>query len=160
MHRVGHIVALAPPRDEMDAVQAALAVAGVHAEVIEPQPGVYGLADESFHEHVRAGRQGLRIGALLGALLGLAIITLVPVVRDLPAIARLLLLAGIALQGSVPGMMWRMGRVDHYDDYPDRAQQVTAADRLVIIDDEHDEPRARHVLERHHVTMLRDDVPV
>lgn len=160
MHRVGHVVAVAPHRGEMDAPLAGLAIAGVHSEVVEPEPGVYELEDESFPRRVRGGRQGLPIGLLLGALVGLTVVVLVPAARGLPGAARLLLAGGIALQGTMPAVMWRIGRLDHYHDDPELTREVTADDRLVIVDDEHNEARARRVLERHHAAFLIDEHPV
>jgi hypothetical protein len=159
MHEAGRVVAVVPAGDTGAAIIADLAFVGIRAELVEPLPGDYQVEDESLREHVAGVEQGLFLGLGLGALVGLVVVLAVGATRDLSWVTQLLLVAGIALQGTIPAAMWRMGRTDRYDDDPDTTRHLGAQDRLVILHAPHDEGRARHVLERHDVVFLTDEQP-
>lgn len=159
MTTVGHVVALSPERDELDPIRSDLVRAGIHADVRPAQPGAYAREDTSLPEHLWGARRGLALGLVVGAAVGLVLVLVVPGLRELPLVGKVLLMGGIGLQGTIPAMMWLMGRVDHYDDDPAEDQLVTEGDPLLVVDDEHDEYRARHLLARHHAVFLAEDAP-
>jgi hypothetical protein len=97
---------------------------------------------------------------LAGALVGLAVVLLVSVVRAWDPVLQLLLVAGISLQGTMPATMWRLGRSDRYDDDPVAVRDLDPDDWLVVVRDPHDAVRAHHVLERHPLVFLDDEEPL
>lgn len=159
MPAIGHVVALPPDHDELEPIRDGLAAVGIRSEIREPDPGAYLVEDTSFREDIHGLRNGLLLGLALGALLGLVLVLVVPGLRDLPAVGRLLLVGGIALQGTMPAMMGTMGGTEHYDNDPEALRQVEPDDRLILVDAEHDEGRARRILEHHHATFLAEDHP-
>lgn len=159
MPAIGHVIALPPDHDELDPIRDGLASVGIRSDVREPGPGTYLIEDTSLREDIHGLRNGLLLGLALGALLGLVLVLTVPGLRDLPAIGELFLVGGIALQGTIPAMMGTMGRAEHYDNDPVALRQVEPGDRLILVDAEHDEGRARRILEHHHATFLAEDQP-
>lgn len=155
----GHVIALPPSRDELGPIHDGLAARGIRSGVRAAQPGAYVVEDTSLHEDVRGLRDGLMLGLVLGALLGLVLVLAVPGLRDLPRVGQIIFIGGLALQGTMPTMMWTLGRVEHYDDDPVTLRQVESGDRLVTVDVEHAEGRARRVLKRHGATFLDEDHP-
>lgn len=160
MRDIGRVVALAPDEAEAERTRAHLAFRGIQAEVRHAGDGTYELEDETFREHLYASRRGILVGVLVGGLVGLAVVLLVPAVREWDATFRLLLIAGLALQGTMPAIMWRMGRSDPYDDDPASTRALGTDDWLVVVHDDHDASRAHHIIERHRLVFLDDDVPL
>jgi hypothetical protein len=160
MRTVGHVVALVPDEVAAESVTADLSHHGIRAEILPPEPGVYPVEDQSFRDHLRGAGQGLLIGAVLGAIFGLFIVLMVPAARDLGLVAKVLLIGGIAIQGTMPAMMWRMGRADHYDDDPAEVRVPESPERLVVVDDEPHEPLAHRVIEHHSGVFLDADRPI
>lgn len=156
----GEIVALVPDAAEAEATRTDLSVHGIHAEVVAPQPGTYEDQDESFHEEVHGGGRGLVRGAVIGGVVGLVVALAVPVIRDLGPIAIVLMTLGFAYGGTLPGIVWGVGRADHYDDDPAVTRDLEAEDHLVIVHEVHDRERAHAIMERHDVTFLTDDHPL
>ncbi|HSK25085.1 MAG TPA: hypothetical protein VK906_18005 [Egicoccus sp.] len=159
MRDIGRVVALAPDRDVADETRADLAVHGIPAEVVHAREGSYDLEDETLREHVLAGATGILIGLLAGLALGLVVVFSLPDVRAWDTTVRLLVVAGMGLLGTMPAMMWQMGRRDHDDDDPATTREVTATDWLVIVHEAHDAPRARRVAQRHGLVLLDDEEP-
>ncbi len=159
MHRVGHVVAIAPDPLHVDEVVSELASADLLVTVEEPRPGAYELEDESLHEHVRAAERGVIVGIGVGALVGLVVVLVVGAVADLSPTARWLLVGGIAFQGVIPAIMWRMGQADHMDNDPAEMRVLGPQDRLIVVDALHDERRARAILERHGAVFLTHEPP-
>ena len=159
MHRVGHVVAIAPDPNHVDELVAELAQADLLVAVEEPRPGEYELEDESLHEHLQAAERGVFVGIGVGAVVGLAVVLAVGAFADLSATARWLLIGGIALQGVVPAIMWRMGQADHMDNDPAETRVLGPQDRLIVVDALHDERRARAILERHGAVFLTHEPP-
>ena len=159
MRTVGHVVAVAPTRDEVEPIRDDLRAIGVEPLIRAARPGSYPVEDTSMHEHVTSARRGMLLGMLVGAALGAVLVFAIPELRDLGAAVKLLIVAGIALQGSMPAVMWRMGRAEHYDDDPAVTRDVAAGDQLVIVEAEHEEARVRRILERHHATFVTEDRP-
>lgn len=60
----------------------------------------------------------------------------------------------------MPAVMWRMGRVEHFDDDPALRRRLDRLDQIVVTRGVHKEPRAHHVMERHGVVFLDGDRPV
>jgi hypothetical protein len=160
MREPGHVVALLPSAAALGPVHDALACCGVHGDVRAPTPGRYLLEDETLHEELGAGRRGLVVGFAVAAIVGIVVVTAVPTVRDLSPLVRLVLVLGIALQGTLPAILWRMGRVTRLDDDPVAFRDLDADDRLVIVEALHEEPRVRHALERHGAVFLAADEPL
>jgi hypothetical protein len=160
MREPGHVVAVLPSAAALGPVHDALACCGVHRDVRAPTPGRYLLEDETFHEEVGAGRCGLVVGFLVAVVVGVDVVTAVPMIREFSPLVRLLLVAGIALQGTLPAILWRMGRVTRLDDDPVAFRELDADDRLVIVEALHEEPRVRHALERHGAVFLAADEPL
>ncbi|MFP4635975.1 MAG: hypothetical protein ACLFRD_08940 [Nitriliruptoraceae bacterium] len=71
-------------------------------------------------------------------------VLLVPAVRGWVPVFQLLLIAGIALQGTMPAITWRLGRSDRYDDDPASMLDLNPGDWLVVVRDPHDAVRAHH----------------
>jgi hypothetical protein len=160
MRDIGRVVALAPNHEEAELTRADLAVRGIEAEVLVADAGTYVLEDETLREHVDATRRGIMIGLLTGALVGLAVVLLVPAVRAWDAVFQLLLVAGIALQGTMPVIMWRLGRSDRYDDDPAATLDLNPNDWVVVVRNPHDAALAHHVIERHRLVVLDDEAPL
>jgi hypothetical protein len=160
MRDIGRVVALAPNAAEAESAREDLAVRGIRAEVLHAGVGSYPLEDESLREHVAATRRGILLGLLAGALVGLAVVLLVPAARAWDPVFQFLLVVGIALQGTMPAIMWRLGRSDRYDDDPALVREAGADDLLVLVHDPHDAVRAHHILERHPLVFLDDGAPV
>jgi hypothetical protein len=160
MRDIGRVVALAPNGPEAEATRAELAVRGIRAEVHHARAGSYVVADETLREHFAATRRGILLGLFAGILVGLAVVLLVPDVRAWDPVFQLLLVAGIALQGTMPAIMWRLGRSDHYDDDPALVRDLDLDDWLVVVHDPHEALRAHHVLEQHPLVFLDDEEPL
>jgi hypothetical protein len=160
MREPGRVVAVLPGVEDLGPVRDALTCCGVHAEVRTPTPGRYLLEDETLHEEVGAGRRGLVVGFLVAAVVGVVVVTAIPAVRELSPLVRLLLVVGIGLQGTLPAILWRMGRVTRLDDDPVAFRELDADDHLVVVEAIHEEPRVRHALERHGAVFLAADEPL
>lgn len=160
MRDVGRVVALAPSEAEAESTRADLAFRGIRAEVVHAGAGTYVLDDGTLREHVNATERGLLIGLLTGGLVGLSVVLLVPAVRDWDPVFQLLLIAGIALQGTMPAIMWRLGRSERYDDDPTSTRDLDPDDWLVVVRNPHDAAPARQVIERHHLAVLDDEEPL
>jgi hypothetical protein len=160
MRDIGRVVALAPNGSEAEATRADLAFRGIRAEVLHAGAGSYALEDETLRERVYATQRGILVGLLGGAMVGLAVILLVPAVRAWDPVFQLLLVAGLALQGTMPAIMWRLGRSDRYDDDPATVRELDPDDWLVVVHDPHDAVRAHHVLEQHPLVFLDDEDPL
>jgi hypothetical protein len=145
----GRVVALVHDHEEAVAAREDLARGGIAADVVHPEPGTYVIQDESFGQHVRAARRGGVIGLALGALVGLVLALAVPAVRELGWTVQLVLVYGVALQATMPAVMWGMGRVAHYDDDPLESFEVQPSDDVVLVHAARFEPRSRRVIERH-----------
>lgn len=159
MQPAGHIVAHVPDAERTETAVADLAVHGVHAEVVHAEPGTYRVQDESLHEHIQSGERGLATGLGIGAVVGLVIVLVVGSLTDLGWLPRLILVAGIAVQGTVPAIMWRMGRIEHFDDDPERTLTLSAEDQLLVVDVPSEARRARQVLDDHEAVHLTDRHP-
>lgn len=159
MPATGHVIAVAPTRGELEPIRDGLASVGIRSEVREPEPGPYLVEDTSLRDDVHGLRNGLLLGLALGALFALVLVLAVPGLRDLPRVGQLIFVGGIALQGTMPTMMGALGRHEHYDDDPVTLRQVDPDDRLVLVDDDHHEGRARLVLEHHLAIFLDEDHP-
>ena len=157
MGDVGRVVALAPDEAEAERTRAELAFRGIHAEVLHADAETYQLEDGTLREHVVASERGDLIGLLAGGLLGVAVVLAVPAVRAWWPVFQLLLIAGIALQGTMPAIMWRMGRSDRYDDDPASTRDLDPDDWLVVVHDPHNAARAHHLLERQRLVFLDED---
>jgi hypothetical protein len=157
---IGRVVALAPNATEAESTRADLAFRGIRAEVLHAGAGSYALEDETLREHVDATQRGILLGLLAGALVGLAVVLTVPAVRAWDPVLQFLLIAGLALQGTMPAIMWRLGRSDRYDDDPATVRDLDPDDWLVVVHDPHDAVRAHHVLERHPLVFLDDEEPL
>lgn len=160
MRDVGRVVALAPDAAEAEQTRADLAVRGIPAEVQHAEAGTYVLEDETLREDLDETGRGIVLGLLAGVLVGLAVVLLVPAVRGWDTAYQLLLVAGIALQGTMPAIMWRLGRGEHLDDDPAVTRDVAPDDWLVVVRSPHDALRARHVAERHRLVILDDEEPL
>lgn len=160
MRDIGRVVALAPDEAEAELTRADLAFRGIQAEVLHAGAGTYVLEDETLREHVDATERGLLIGLLAGGLVGLGVVLLVPAVRAWDTVFQLLLIVGIALQGTMPAIMWRLGRADRFDDDPASTRALDPDDWLVVVRDPHEAVRARHIVERHRLVLLDDDAPL
>ncbi|TVR29322.1 MAG: hypothetical protein EA388_15665 [Nitriliruptor sp.] len=160
MRDIGRVVALAPNRTEAESTRADLAFRSIRAEVLHAGAGSYVLEDETLREDVDATQRGILLGLLAGALVGLAVVLLVPAVRGWDPVFQLLLVAGFALQGTMPAIMWRLGRGDRYDDDPVTVRDLDPDDWLVVVHDPHDAVRAHHVVERHSLVFLEDEEPL
>ena len=160
MGDVGRVVAVVPDEEEAERTRADLSFHGIGAEVHRPDPGTYMVEDGSLRQHAEAARIGILVGFLLGGLVGLVVVLAVPAVREWPLVFRLLLIGGLALQGTMPAIMWRMGQVDRYDDDPEAAVDLAADDWLVIVRDPHDASRAHRIVENHQATFLTDEEPL
>jgi hypothetical protein len=160
MRDIGRVVALAPSEAEAELTRADLAFRGIRAEVLHAGAGTYVLEDETLREHVDASERGILIGLLAGGLVGLAVVLLVPAVRTWDPVFQLLLIAGIALQGTMPAIMWRLGRSDRYDDDPVSTRDLDPDDWLVVVRNPHDAVRAHHVVQRHRLMFLDDEEPL
>lgn len=159
MRDIGRVVAVTPNRNDAEETVADLRFHGVHADVRSAGAGSYGVEDETFREQVRAAAAGLVLGMFAGAGLALLVVFTVPAVGDWGALYKVVLVAGLGLLGTVPAMMWRMGRRDRGDDDPATIREVTAADWLVVVHEPHDAPLARHVVARHDLLLLDDEEP-
>lgn len=159
MPATGHVIALPRTHDELAEIRGDLAAHGIRSTIRDADPGTYLVEDTALHEDIHGLRNGLLLGLVLGALLGLVLVLVVPGLRDLPTIGRVLLVGGIALQGTMPTMMWTLGRSEHYDDDPEMLRQVEPGEELILVDSAPDEGRARHVLEHHHAVFLDEDHP-
>jgi hypothetical protein len=159
MPATGHVIALPRIHDEVQPIRGGLASVGIRSQVRDAEPGRYLVENTTLREEVHSLRNGLLLGLLLGVLVGLVLVLAVPGLHDLPRIGRIVLIGGIALQGTMPTMMWALGRVEHYDDDPELLRQVEPGEQLVVVDSEPDEGRARHLLEHHHVIFLDEDHP-
>lgn len=160
MRDIGRVVALAPNGTEAESARADLAFRGIRAELLHAGAGSYALEDETLREHVDATQRGILVGLLAGALVGLVAVLLVPAVRAWDPVFQLLLVAGIALQGTMPAIMWRLGCSDRYDDDPVTVRDLVPDDWLVVVRDPHDALRAHHVLDRHPLVFLDDEEPL
>jgi hypothetical protein len=160
MRDIGRVVALAPNEAEAELTRAKLAFRGIQAEVVHAGAGSYVLEDETLREHVDATVRGILVGLLAGGLVGLAVVIFVPAVREWDPLYQLLLIAGIALQGTMPVIMWRLGGSDRYDDDPASTRDLDPNDWLVVVRDPHDAFRAHHVVERHPLVFLDDEEPL
>ncbi|GEM_PF-6698933 len=160
MGDTGRVVALAPDEAEAERTRAELAVRGIHAEVLHAGAGTYRLEDDTLREHVVASERGALIGLFAGGLIGVAVVLLVPAVREWDVVFQLLLIAGIALQGTMPAIMWRMGRSDRYDDDPASTRDLDPDDWIVVVHDPHDALPARHVMEGRQLVFLDDEAPL
>lgn len=160
MRDIGRVVALAPNGTEVESARADLAFRGIRAEVLHAGAGSYALEDETLREHVNATQRGILVGLLAGALVGLVVILLVPAVRAWDPVFQLLMVGGIALQGTMPAIMWRLGRSDRYNDDPATVRDLVPDDWLVVVRDPHDAVRAHHVLEQHPLVFLDDEEPL
>ncbi len=160
MDEAGRVVAVVHDHGDAVAMQEELTRAGIVAEVVHPRPGRYLLEDESFREHLRAGLGGLAVGMALGALVGLALALGIPALRDLGPTAQLVLVYGVALQVTMPIVMWRIGRVDHDDDDAVQTCEVQAGDELVVAHDAHREQRSRRIISGRAGEFLQDVAPV
>lgn len=159
MPALGHVIAVPPTPEELEPIRRELDHVGIRSEVRDPEPGPYLVEDTSWRDDVKASRHGLLLGFALGALVGLVLVLTVPFLRDLPLVGQVLLIGGIGLQGSLPVMMWAMGRVESYDEDAETMQEVGSDDQLVVVDSDPDEGRARRVLEHHHAVFLDEDHP-
>jgi len=160
MGDAGRVVALAPDEAEAERTREELAFRGIRAEVLHAGAGTYELEDDTLREHVVASERGALVGFLAGGLVGVAVVLLVPAVREWDAVFQLLLIAGIALQGTMPAIMWRMGRSDRYDDDPALTRDLDPDDWLVVVHDPHEALRARHVMESQQLVFLHDEEPL
>lgn len=159
MRDIGRVVALAPDRTSADETRSDLAIHGIPAEVIHARDGSYDLEDEALREQILAGASGILIGLLAGLALGLVVVFALPGVRAWDTTVRVLVVAGLGLLGTMPAMMWQMGRRDHGDDDPATTRELSATDWLVVVHEAHEAPRARRVAQRHGLILLDDEEP-
>ncbi|MFP4635741.1 MAG: hypothetical protein ACLFRD_07770 [Nitriliruptoraceae bacterium] len=160
MRDIGRVVALAPDEAQAEQTRADLAFRDIQAEVFHAGAGTYVVEDDTLREHVHATERGVLMGLLVGGLFGLGVVLLVPAVRAWDTVFQILLIAGIALQGTMPAIMWRLGRTDRYDDDPASTRELDPDDWLVVVRDPHDAARARHIVDRHGLVLLDDEEPV
>lgn len=160
MRDIGRVVALAPDEAEAELTRADLASRGIQAEMFHAGAGTYALEDETLREHVDAAERGILIGLLAGGLVGLGVVLLVPAMRAWDTVFQVLLIAGIALQGTMPVIMWRLGRSDRYNDDPASTRDLDPNDWLVVVRDPHEAVRAHHVVERHRLVFLDNEEPL
>lgn len=160
MRDIGRVVAVAPNEEVAESTREDLAFRGIRSQLHHAKSGSYPVEDETLRDDISATRRGMLVGLLVGALVGLAVVLLVPAVRDWDPVFQVLVVAGIALQGTMPAIMWRLGRSDRYDDDPAAVRALSPDDWLVVVRDPHEAVRAHHVIERHTLVFLDDEEPV
>lgn len=159
MSSAGQIVALPPTDDETDEVVTHMTRVGFRTEARPLHPGTYEQEDTSLREHLERARIGLALGLVLGAVVGLALVLLVPGLRSLDLVVQAIFIAGIAIQGTIPVGLWQMGRAERDDDDATVLHEIDEERTIVVVDAPHRAGQARHVLTRHGVTFLADDHP-
>lgn len=155
MRDITRVVALAHDGTQIERAREDLSLRGIRAHLRHPADGTYVLADETLRADVDAGERGILLGLLIGAAVGLAVVLAVPAVRAWDLTWQLLLIAGVAVQGTIPAIMWRVGRSDR-DDPPVVTRHLDSSDWVLVVDDPEDTARAHRVVREHGLAVLDD----